>query len=117
MPGFTMPSPSRSAGSRLLALLVALLLAMGSLPGHATLTLDSGHGDCLTSHLQMPSGEVADLAMDASDTQADTFGCSACSAPARGVHLALSEPASPAIAPAMAFAERTPQPPRRPPRA
>ncbi|MFY0989980.1 hypothetical protein [Halomonas sp. C05BenzN] len=117
MTGLAMPSPNRSAGGRLLALLIALLLVMGSLPGHAALTLDTGHGDCLTPHLQMPSGDAADSPMEAADTQASTFGCSACSALARGVQLARSEPASPAIAPAMAFVERTPQPPRRPPRA
>ncbi|MGM0702358.1 MAG: hypothetical protein ACQEUG_08140 [Pseudomonadota bacterium] len=110
-------SPSRSAGGRLLALLVALLLAMGSLPGHAGMDLENGHGDCLTPHMQMPDGAATDLVKDASEPRADTFGCSACSALARGMHLALTEPASPTIAPAVAFVARSPQPPRRPPKA
>ncbi|SDI68446.1 hypothetical protein [Billgrantia gudaonensis] len=110
-------SPSRSAGGRLLALLVALLLAMASLPGHAGMDLENGHGDCLTPHVQMPDGAATDPAMDASDPPTDAVGCSACSALARGMQLALADPASPAIAPAVAFVARSPQPPRRPPKA
>ncbi|WP_163560696.1 hypothetical protein [Halomonas sp. NO4] len=117
MTGLATPSPSRSTGGRLLALLIALLLVVGSLPGHAAMDLGStGHADCLTPHMQMPDGAATDPVKDA-EPRADTFGCSACSALARGMHLALTEPASPTIAPAVAFVARSPQPPRRPPRA
>jgi len=116
MTGLAMPSPSRRAGGRLLALLVALLLAIGSLPGHAATSLDSGHGDCFNPWMQMADDARGDLTGDSADTHADSLSCSACSALARDVSLAFAEPAMPAVAPAVAFIERTPQPPRRPPR-
>lgn len=93
------------AGGRFLALLLALLLAMTSLSSHGATQADQP--DCLLT-------PQAAMQLDAADT--DDHRCSACSALMPLPALSAAEPAVPATVLAVTYADRTPLPPRRPPR-
>ncbi|AMD01892.1 hypothetical protein [Halomonas chromatireducens] len=87
-----------------MALLLALLLAMTSLSGHGAIQADSA--DCLQPQAMMQLDSV----------DADDHRCSACSALMPLPALSTAEPAVPSTVLAVTYADRTPLPPRRPPR-
>jgi hypothetical protein len=103
-------APHRRTGGRLLAILLALLLALTSLSSHGA--TEGDHADCLVA-------PYASLQLDAGsdDWDRDEPRCSACSALTPAIHLSLAGPAEPAATAAVAFTDRTPLLPRRPPRA
>ncbi|PMR67138.1 hypothetical protein [Halomonas heilongjiangensis] len=97
----------RTRGGRLLALLLVLLLAMGSLSSHGA--MDSHALDCgITPQLEH---------LDAGTSDRDEPRCSACTALAFDLLPAHAAPELPTIGPASAVVAHSPLPPRRPPRA
>lgn len=98
-------SQHRRAGGRLLALLLALLLAMTSLSSHGATQADQA--DCLQPQAMMQLDSAG----------SDDHRCSACSALMPSLSLSTAEPVVPATVLAVAYVDRIPLPPRRPPRA
>ncbi|MGQ4877666.1 hypothetical protein ACOJCM_03730 [Billgrantia sp. LNSP4103-1] len=91
---------------RLVALLLALLVASNSLMSHAA--VDSHMADCgLSSQMQSPN----------TDTPSDETRCSACSMLPHSGEMAVDESPFPAFAPALALLDHRLPPPRRPPKA
>ncbi|WP_444999468.1 hypothetical protein [Halomonas mongoliensis] len=91
-------------GGRLLALLLALLLAVTALSSHGA--MESHHADC---------GLAAQVQLFDADTP-DEHRCASCAAPPPSIDLATAAPHFPALAPALAVIAHRPLPPRRPPR-
>lgn len=98
-------SATQRTGGRLLALLLALLLAMVTLSSHGA--MESHQADC---------GLVAQVQLLDADTP-DEHRCASCAALPPSIDLATAAPHFPALAPALAVIAHRPLPPRRPPRA
>ncbi|MBA2779575.1 hypothetical protein [Billgrantia kenyensis] len=88
---------------RLLALLLALLVAMGSLTSHAAMEADPT--ECVA---------VAQIQHEASS--AEEHHCGTCTAVTPRLQLALSGPDEQSATPGVAFLPYSPLPPQRPPR-
>ncbi|PWV83190.1 hypothetical protein [Halomonas sp. A11-A] len=97
-------SATQRTGGRLLALLLALLLAMVTLSSHGA--MESHQADC---------GLVAQVQLLDADTP-DEHRCASCAALPPSIDLATAAPHFPALAPALAVIAHRPLPPRRPPR-
>jgi hypothetical protein len=99
-------APRHSAGGRrLLALLLALLLAVTAMSSHGA--MESQAGDCgLATPVQLLDGDLPDEPR-----------CAGCTALPSTLSLAVDAPHFPALAPALAVIAHRPLPPRRPPRA
>lgn len=94
-----------AGGGRLLALLLALLLAVTSLSSHGA--MESHQADCgLTAPAQLLDGDTPDEPR-----------CASCAALPPSIDLATAAPRFPAFAPALAVIAHRTLPPRRPPRA
>jgi len=93
-----------AGGSRLLARLLALLLAVTSLSSHGA--MESHQADC---------GLAAPVQLLDADTP-DEHRCASCAALPPAIDLATAAPHFPALAPALAVIAHRPLPPRRPPR-
>lgn len=90
----------RTRGGRLLALLLAVLLSVTSLAGHAA--MDACASDCTTAQVEM---------IDSADPE-----CSACAAIGATPVIASTDPDTLVGASGPAVVEYTPSPPRQPPR-
>ncbi|WP_416138574.1 hypothetical protein ACM26W_19290 [Halomonas sp. HK25] len=92
-------------GGRLLALLLALLLAVTSLSSHGA--MESHQADCgLVAPVQLLDGDMPEEPR-----------CASCAALPPTIDLPTAAPRFPALAAAQAVIAHRPQPPRRPPRA
>lgn len=97
-------SATQRTGGRLLALLLALLLAVTALSSHGA--MESHQADCgLAAPAQLLDGDTPD------ETR-----CASCAALPPAIDLATAAPHFTALAPALAVIAHRPLPPRRPPR-
>ncbi|AXY43014.1 hypothetical protein [Halomonas sp. JS92-SW72] len=97
-------SGQSARGGRLLALLLALLLAVTALSSHGA--MESHQADCgLVAQVQLLDAETP-----------DEHRCASCAALPPSIDLATAAPHFPALAPALAVIAHRPLPPRRPPR-
>ncbi|WP_422720136.1 DUF2946 family protein [Franzmannia qiaohouensis] len=109
----TRTSSAQRTPGRLMAILLALLLAMGTLTSHGAM-----------EHLQADCGVVADWSSDGGHSDHgpsvehdhDASSCALCSVAAGQARLALVDPLRQANSPAMAASPQPPLAPRRPPK-
>lgn len=97
---------------RLVALLLALLMAVSSLAGHAAMEADAA--DCVT--LAQMQHHVSEGSDDDGKAIADVHHCSVCAAVTPRFQLALSGPVAQSTLPAAVAMTVSPHPPQRPPR-